>query len=116
MAGAGVPIMLDTNCPWTVPQAIEMARWLAPLDLHWLEEPVWPPENLAGLAEVRTRGGIDTAAGENYGTVWEFRRAFEAGAITHAPPSVTKNRGGTGLRPGLNPPQTVRGPGRSPPS
>ena len=98
MAGAGVPIMLDTNCPWTVPQAIEMARRLAPLDLHWLEEPVWPPENLAGLAEVRTRGGIDTAAGENYGTVWEFRRAFEAGAITYAQPSVTKIGGVTELR------------------
>jgi L-alanine-DL-glutamate epimerase-like enolase superfamily enzyme len=98
VAGAGVPIMVDTNCPWTVPQAIEMARRLAPLDLHWLEEPVWPPENLAGLAEVRSRGGISTAAGENYGTVWEFRRAFEAGAITYAQPSVTKIGGVTELR------------------
>ena len=98
VAGAGVPIMLDTNCPWTVAQAVEMARRLAPLDLHWLEEPVWPPENLAGLAEVRARGGIPTAAGENYGTVWEFRRAFEAGAITYAQPSVTKIGGVTELR------------------
>ncbi len=98
VAGAGVPIMVDTNCPWTVPQAIAMARRLAPLDLHWLEEPVWPPENLAGLAEVRAQGGIPTAAGENYGTVWEFRRAFEAGAITYAQPSVTKIGGVTELR------------------
>jgi L-alanine-DL-glutamate epimerase-like enolase superfamily enzyme len=90
--------MVDTNCPWTVPQAIEMARRLAPLDLHWLEEPVWPPENLAGLAEVRTRGGIPTAAGENYGTAWEFRRAMEAGAITYAQPSVTKVGGVTEMR------------------
>lgn len=97
-AGPGVSLMVDTNCPWTVPQAIEMARRLAPLDLHWLEEPVWPPENLAGLAEVRTRGGIATAAGENYGTVWDFRRAFEAGAITYAQPSVTKIGGVTELR------------------
>jgi L-alanine-DL-glutamate epimerase-like enolase superfamily enzyme len=98
VAGAGVPIMVDTNCPWTVPEAIAMARRLAPLDLHWLEEPVWPPENLAGLAEVRARGGIATAAGENYGTAWEFRRAFEAGAITYAQPSVTKIGGVTELR------------------
>ncbi len=98
VAGPGVPIMLDTNCPWTVSQAIEMARQLTPLDLHWLEEPVWPPENLAGLAEVRARGGIATAAGENYGTVWDFRRAFEAGAITYAQPSVTKIGGVTELR------------------
>jgi len=97
-AGSGIPIMVDTNCPWTVPQAIEMARRLAPLDLHWLEEPVWPPENLAGLAEVRARGGIPTAAGENYGTAWEFRRAMEAGAITYAQPSVTKLGGVTEMR------------------
>jgi L-alanine-DL-glutamate epimerase-like enolase superfamily enzyme len=98
VAGLGVPIMVDTNCPWTVPQAIEMARKLKPLDLHWLEEPVWPPENLAGLAEVRAQGGIPTAAGENYGTAWEFRRAMEAGAITYAQPSVTKVGGVTEMR------------------
>jgi L-alanine-DL-glutamate epimerase-like enolase superfamily enzyme len=98
VAGPDLPIMVDTNCPWTVPQAIQMARRLAPLDLHWLEEPVWPPENLVGLAEVRARGGIPTAAGENYGTAWEFRRAFEAGAITYAQPSVTKIGGVTEMR------------------
>ncbi|HEY7649790.1 MAG TPA: mandelate racemase/muconate lactonizing enzyme family protein [Methylomirabilota bacterium] len=97
-AGPGVPLMVDTNCPWTVAEAVEMARRLAPLDVHWLEEPVWPPENLAGLAEVRARGGLPTAAGENYGTVWEFRRAFEAGAVTYAQPSVTKIGGVTEMR------------------
>ena len=96
--GAGMPLMVDTNCPWTAAQAVEMARRLAPLGLHWLEEPVWPPENLEGLAEVKTQGGIATAAGENYGTVWEFRRAFEAGALTYAQPSVTKIGGVTEMR------------------
>src|SRR5438874_3736885 len=94
-AGPGVPLMVDTNCPWTVAEAIAMARRLAPLDIHWLEEPVWPPENLGGLAEVRTRGGLDTAAGENYGTAGEFRRAFEAGAISGAQPRLTKSGGAT---------------------
>ena len=98
MAGAGARVMLDTNCPWTVVEAIEMARRLAPLDLRWLEEPVFPPENVEGLALVRQRGGIPTAAGENYGTVWDFRRAFEAGALDYAQPSVTKIGGVTELR------------------
>ena len=97
-AGPGLPIMVDTNCPWTVNEALEMARRLAAFDLTWLEEPVWPPENVAGLAEVRARGGIPTAAGENYGTVWDFRRAFEAGAISYAQPSVTKIGGVTEMR------------------
>jgi len=98
VAGADARIMLDTNCPWTVVQAIEMAKRLAPLGLRWLEEPVFPPENVEGLAEVRQHGGIPTAAGENYGTAWEFRRAFEAGAIDYAQPSVTKIGGVTELR------------------
>ena len=97
-AGPDIPLMVDTNCPWTVEEAVAMARRLAPLDLHWLEEPVWPPENLAGLAEVRARSGIPTAAGENYGTAWEFRRAFEAGAIAYAQPSITKVGGVTEMR------------------
>ena len=82
--------MVDANCPWPVAEAVAMARRLAPLDLRWLEEPVWPPEDLGGLATVRAQGGIATAAGENYGTVWEFRRALEAGALDYAQPSVTK--------------------------
>src|SRR5262249_3236614 len=98
VAGPAIPLMVDTNCPWTVAEAVEMAKRLAPLEPHWLEEPVWPPENLARLAEVRARGGIPAAAGENYGTAWEFRRAFEAGAITYAQPSVTKIGGVTELR------------------
>jgi L-alanine-DL-glutamate epimerase-like enolase superfamily enzyme len=97
-AGPGLPIMVDTNCPWTVNEALAMARRLAPFDLTWLEEPVWPPENVAGLAEVRARGGIPTAAGENYGTVWDFRRSCEAGAISYAQPSVTKIGGVTEMR------------------
>jgi D-galactarolactone cycloisomerase len=97
VAGDEIAIMVDTNCPWTVPQAVEMAKRLVPFNLTWLEEPVWPPENVAGLAEVRVRGGIPTAAGENYGTAWEFRRAFDAGALTYAQPSVTKIGGVTEL-------------------
>ena len=96
-AGPNVPIMVDTNCPWTVTEAIQMAHRLAPFDLTWLEEPVWPAEDVAGLAEVRARGGIPTAAGENYGMAWDFRRAFEARALAYAQPSVTKVGGVTEL-------------------
>lgn len=87
--GPGVPLMVDCNCPWTVEQAVAMARQLEACQLRWLEEPVWPPENHSGLAEVRRRGGIALAAGENAITP-DFKSMFEAGAITYAQPSVTK--------------------------
>ena len=59
---------------------------------------MWPPEDQAGLAEVRARAGIPTAAGENYGTACEFRHPFEADAVTYAQPSVTKIGGVTEMR------------------
>jgi L-alanine-DL-glutamate epimerase-like enolase superfamily enzyme len=89
-AGPDAKIMLDTNCPWTPDQAIEMAHRLAPADLAWLEEPVWPPEDWQGLARVRLEGGIPIAAGENAGGLLDFRGAFEADALDVAQPSVAK--------------------------
>ena len=56
--------MLDVNCAWSVPVARDMADALADDDLMWLEEPVWPPEDCHGLAQVRERG-IPISAGEN---------------------------------------------------
>ena len=96
-AGPDIPIMVDCNCAWTIDQAIAMARELKPYHLKWLEEPVWPPEDHAGLARVQTQGGIPTAAGEN-AMLPEFKSMFEAGAITYAQPSVTKVGGVTQMR------------------
>ena len=94
-AGPATWLMVDTNCPWTVEQAIGMARSFQPFDLDWLEEPVWPPEDHAGLARVRREGGIRIAAGENAAGLHDFRHQFEAGALDVAQPSVTKIGGVT---------------------
>jgi D-galactarolactone cycloisomerase len=87
--GPGVPLMVDTNCPWSLDEAVAMAQALRPFDMYWLEEPVWPPEDHAGLAKVRAAGAV-IAAGENAAGLIEFRRAFELGALDVAQPSVTK--------------------------
>lgn len=97
-AAPGIALMIDTNCPWTVTEAIERAQAFAPFTPTWIEEPVWPPENHAGLAEVRVRGGVPTAAGENVGNVADFARLFAAGAVTYAQPSITKVGGVTEMR------------------
>ncbi|NBR28679.1 MAG: mandelate racemase/muconate lactonizing enzyme family protein [Betaproteobacteria bacterium] len=96
-AGADLPIMVDCNCPWTVDEAVSMARQLAPLNLKWFEEPVWPPEDYRGLARVQSAGGIATAAGEN-AMLSDFKNMFEHDAITYAQPSVTKIGGVTEMR------------------
>jgi D-galactarolactone cycloisomerase len=88
--GPDARLMVDTNCPWTVWQAIDMARRMRDLDLTWLEEPVSPPGDHAGLARVRREGGVPIAAGENAAGLHDFLAQFEAGAIDVAQPSVIK--------------------------
>lgn len=58
--------------------------------IHWLEEPVWPPENFAALARLKRESGVAIAAGENVGTVREFETLLSLDAVTYAQPSVTK--------------------------
>lgn len=87
--GPATRLMVDTNCPWSVAEARSMARALRELDLTWLEEPVWPPEDYAGLAQVRAEG-VPIAAGENAAGLFAFKGLFQAGAIDIAQPSVTK--------------------------
>ncbi len=89
-AGAGVPIMLDVNCVWSPEHARKIVPELMAYDLTWLEEPIWPPENFAGLAFLQDRFGVAIAAGENACTAWQFQAMFEAGAVSYAQPSVTK--------------------------
>jgi len=95
--GPSVPLMVDTNCPWSVTEALAMAEKLRPFDMYWLEEPVWPPEDHAGLAKFRAAGTV-IAAGENAAGLIEFRRAFELGALDIAQPSVTKIGGISEMR------------------
>ena len=85
----GVRIMLDVNCCWHVDEAREIAREIRDDGFWWLEEPVWPPEDYAGMARVRAEG-IAVAAGENMGTPHDFLHAIQHGAIDIAQPSVIK--------------------------
>ena len=96
--GEDIDLMLDTNCPWTVEEAIAMARRLEPLALRWLEEPVWPPEDYRGLARVRAATSGPIAAGENEATAIGFREILDAGAVDVVQPSVTKMGGLSELR------------------
>lgn len=96
-AGNDARVMLDTNCPWSVEEALESDRALAGLGLHWLEEPVWPPENYGGLARVRAAGNHAIASGENAGSLFDFVAMHQAGAIDIAQPDVAKTGGVTEL-------------------
>jgi len=97
-AGPDIEITLDVNCPWTVREALDMTEKLRPFNLRWIEEPVWPPENYAGLAAVRRQGGIPVAAGENASTLMDFQHLLEAGSVDFIQPSPAKMGGITELQ------------------
>ena len=97
-AGPEVALMVDVNCPWTLNEATSIAKKLEAIDLKWLEEPLWPPENFDGLAELRRTSGIPIAAGENIYTLMDFERLLKAGAVDFVQPSPAKMGGVSELR------------------
>lgn len=97
-AGSDIELTLDVNCPWTLYEARQVAEELRAVDLKWLEEPLWPPENFDGLAELRKSSGIPIAAGENVYTLLDFERLLATGAVDFVQPSPAKMGGITELR------------------
>ena len=88
--GPDAELMLDTNCPWTPLEAVAMARALEPYRLFWLEEPVWPPEDYAGLARVAAVTDTPIALGENESTLYGFSEIARQRAGDILQPSITK--------------------------
>lgn len=91
--GPELPLMLDSNCPWTVEQAIQVGRDLETCRLEWFEEPVWPPEDYEGLARLRKAIDIPVAAGENEGSLTALRRMATSGAVDILQPGITRMGG-----------------------
>lgn len=88
-ARGSAALMVDVNCNWSMEEARRMARWLRGIGCFWLEEPVFPPEDFAGLAGL-AREGLALSAGENLCTHWQFAAMIESGAVRFPQPSVTK--------------------------
>jgi len=88
--GPGIALTDDVNCNWTVEQTLTWAAELRALDLMWLEEPIFPPEDFATLARLRRETGLAIATGENACTEYQFAEMIAAGAADYVQPSVTK--------------------------
>jgi L-alanine-DL-glutamate epimerase-like enolase superfamily enzyme len=95
---ASAALLLDVNCEWNVADASAIGKRLASFGLEWIEEPVFPPEDGAGLRAVGDACGIPIAAGENCCFATQFAALFDARAVQYAQPSVTKVGGVTEFR------------------
>ncbi|GAA3704644.1 hypothetical protein GCM10022377_17870 [Zhihengliuella alba] len=88
-AAGDAPLMVDVNCRWDEAAADAALADLAGLDLCWLEEPVFPPDDRDALARLNARHGI-VSAGENASGTCGLIGDMAAGAVTVAQPSVGK--------------------------
>lgn len=93
-AGPDVALMLDVNCAWPADEAIHQARLLQPFGLKWLEEPIWPPEDIEGIARLRKSvEDIPLALGENVANASAFMPLLYSGVVDYYQPSITKAGG-----------------------
>lgn len=88
--GPDMHLTVDASCHWTLDGAIEAAKALRKLNLAWLEEPLWPPEDYAGMARLKAESGIPIAAGENAGTLADIAQLLNTAHVDYVQPSITK--------------------------
>lgn len=91
--GRELPLMLDTNCAWLPAEASAAVRPFRQFDLKWIEEPLWPPEDIPALERLRAETGIPTAIGENASSVFELLGLARSGAVDYVQPSAIKSGG-----------------------
>jgi L-alanine-DL-glutamate epimerase-like enolase superfamily enzyme len=89
-AGPDIPIMVDTNCAWLPDAAFSAVMAMKPYNPLWVEEPIWPAEDVEALGKLRKATGVPLAAGENATGTLEFVRLAAAG-IDYLQPSAVKN-------------------------
>lgn len=87
VVGPDVPLMVDANCAWTADETAALGNVFSECNVLWVEEPVFPPDDYAGLARLEARG-IVTGAGENASTCFDFERLIAS--VTYPQPSMTK--------------------------
>ena len=82
--------MVDTNCAWTLAQAETAVTAMAPSKPFWVEEPIYPPEDLDALAKLRKATGIPLGVGENATSLVDFRNMVTIGLADFVQPAVVK--------------------------
>ena len=88
-AGDSVQLMVDVNCRWMPDEGWRKAAQLKPYDLYWLEEPLFPGQNYAQLAQLQRDVGIPIATGENAYSAAEYQTMYEAGPLAFIQPDVS---------------------------
>jgi D-galactarolactone cycloisomerase len=85
-------VMTDANQGYTVDVALRAAEAFADCGVFWLEEPLFV-EDIAGHAELREKGGVPIAVGENLNMCYAFENFVLRGAVDYLQPDVARAGG-----------------------
>ena len=86
--GRETRLMVDAVYTQSVRQARRLAARLAPLDIHWLQAPVWATD-VDGMARVNRDGLVPVAGVEAECRPEAFRRLITEGAVSYLQCAVT---------------------------
>jgi len=87
----------DTEAPWTLKDALAVARELERLSIYWMEEPLHRAD-YAGMRALREATDIRLAAGEMTRQLHELRELVTRGCVDVLQPDAALVGGITGLR------------------
>jgi D-galactarolactone cycloisomerase len=90
-------VMTDANQGYTLEVALNAAEAFADCGVFWLEEPLFV-EDIAGHAELRKKGGVPIAVGENLNLCYGFENFVVRGAADYLQPDVARAGGITEIR------------------
>jgi L-alanine-DL-glutamate epimerase-like enolase superfamily enzyme len=87
----------DEEQPWSLKDAVQVARELERLGVYWMEEPLFRGDR-KGMRQLRDMVDIRVAGGEMTREVYEFRDLIEERCLDVLQPDVALVGGITGLR------------------
>lgn len=89
VAGDAALLMVDINGNYTADAVIASAQAIREFDIHWIEEPVTPPD-IHGFERVRQAVHLPIATGEAEFTRYGFRELISRRLVDVLQPDVTK--------------------------
>lgn len=78
--GDEVRVMVDANQQWTVPQALDICRRLAPMAPYWIEEPTHPDDVLGHVRIAEAITPLKLALGEHVPNRVLFKNYLQSGS------------------------------------
>lgn len=85
--GPDVKIMVDLNGTYPLSLATRVLKKWEKYELFWVEEPVHP-DSMESFVRLRKEVDIPIATGEQHGTLEDFKRLLDSGAVDIVQPDV----------------------------